>query len=448
MDFSVLTRTTSSKLPQDLRMILDEQQIDETPCDGDGCDLRACLVYASNLAPEELCQSCLECQRTGYGGWPKELKYVPTKVLPTGLREKMLDRCAARNTPFDHAAEWPDLPTGDEDHADAPTQNSCALPLGAKCASGHRISASPPLGSPSSLTSPDGSLAISKEAIEDHAKRAVSCALDGTLLTPLLKHCVQVTFAVHEKGVPAGRFKVIVKAYPMGSGKFSLNIRLELSSSHDVKKFGTSVPGRSSFVSDAVYGLAPDDKTLLSVIGSVHACIKTMAKVAAEEDLFSQLGKISTVPSEHPGVDTDSFVGDQQPPNHTTLQQPVSVEEAIQIVAAFRQASSGTKRSTLLGGIVITGFSGGFSQFSPSFCCPTRYDADNDGKRGCMAFLEALGATCTNDCKFRSSERKFALFDIALHRLCMSMIQPFYMIRTTCYWESSRTRQDSGSQFS
>ena len=101
-------------------MILNEQQIDETPCDGDGCDLRACLVYASNLAPEEPWQSCLDCQRTDYGGWPEELKDVPARVLPTGLREKMLDRCAARDTPFDHAAEWPDLPTGDEDPADAP----------------------------------------------------------------------------------------------------------------------------------------------------------------------------------------------------------------------------------------------------------------------------------------------------------------------------------------
>ena len=72
-------------------------------------------MYASNLAPEETCKSCLDCQRTDYGGWPKELKDVPTMVLPTGLREKMLDRCAARDTPFDHAAEWPDLPTGDAD---------------------------------------------------------------------------------------------------------------------------------------------------------------------------------------------------------------------------------------------------------------------------------------------------------------------------------------------
>ena len=69
-------------------MILNEQQIDETPCDGDGCDLRACLVYASNLAPEEPWQSCLDCQRTDYGGWPEELKDVPTRVLPTGLRER------------------------------------------------------------------------------------------------------------------------------------------------------------------------------------------------------------------------------------------------------------------------------------------------------------------------------------------------------------------------
>ena len=45
---------------------------------------------------------------------------MPAKVLPIGLREKMLDRCAARDTPFDHAAEWPDLPTGNEDPADAP----------------------------------------------------------------------------------------------------------------------------------------------------------------------------------------------------------------------------------------------------------------------------------------------------------------------------------------
>ena len=83
-------------------------------CDGDGCNLSACVVYWSDNAPETPWKSCLDCQRSVYGGWPEERKDIPAKCLPTSLRKKMLAECAAQDTTHDHDNEWPNLPTEDE----------------------------------------------------------------------------------------------------------------------------------------------------------------------------------------------------------------------------------------------------------------------------------------------------------------------------------------------
>ena len=105
-------------------MVFNEKQIDSAMCDGVGCGNHACFVYSTDKDPFNLIQACLDCNRRDYGGFSEDIKDIPLEVLPTSLRDKMLDKCASRDTRYDHGNQWPDLPTGDVVHG-----GRCVPPL-------------------------------------------------------------------------------------------------------------------------------------------------------------------------------------------------------------------------------------------------------------------------------------------------------------------------------
>ena len=206
-------------------------------------------------------------------------------------------------------------------------------------------------------------------------------------MIPLLIHCVQASYAVTMKGISASGFAVEVKASQI-SGRYSLYILLLLATAEDAKKLGSSMVERNNLVSSAVYaGMSPDDKTILSAIGSVLACVKLQSKAENQALLLSNsqtnLDKLTSMQS-----------CAYRPTPIVNAIQPVTSEVAIQFVATC----SSDKHSAVLGGTEIAALSGNFDKI---FKC----DAGGDGKKECQSFLESFGATFSPNSKF-TQERK------------------------------------------
>ena len=276
---------------------------------------------------------------------------------------------------------------------------------GVKCVARTWVSLSPParvprnapgtaststLGSSPSLASPDGRCA----AVEEHARRAVSCSLVMVpFLTPLIRHRAQVAHVAVSQGIGLGTFKVEVKS-TLRFGEYSLTIRLLVFKSGDMKKIGSSAAGRNKLVCNAFHALVPDDRTLPTV-GIVRGCAKHESKAEYEVDLLEKsrsfLNKMSS---------TYSDVG-VKPPSDSALEL-LSNDTARRIVEAY--LCSDTKCSTQLSGVLIK-LSGSFNSI---FEC----GEGEDGKNKCATFLVGHGATCSNDGKkISSSEGKFPLVD-------------------------------------
>lgn len=67
-------------------------------CSTTGCELPACLVYASTASKERWLY-CLDHQEDDFGGWPKNLEELPVKKLTKRHMGAMESYCSARQKP-------------------------------------------------------------------------------------------------------------------------------------------------------------------------------------------------------------------------------------------------------------------------------------------------------------------------------------------------------------
>jgi hypothetical protein len=86
----------------DLRVVFTASQLTQTPytCSNDHCSTQACSIWTSNLDPDNLWYSCLDCQAGDFGGWP-EVKELPSSIrggMKGDYWELMLEKCAVDGT--------------------------------------------------------------------------------------------------------------------------------------------------------------------------------------------------------------------------------------------------------------------------------------------------------------------------------------------------------------
>lgn len=79
----------------DLRVILTKSQLLQNPpliCSTPECSTKACSIWTSNLEPDNLWYTCLDCQALDFGGWPGK-KDLPMKVMRGDHWGLILERC-------------------------------------------------------------------------------------------------------------------------------------------------------------------------------------------------------------------------------------------------------------------------------------------------------------------------------------------------------------------
>lgn len=79
----------------DCKIVLNVRELSQPKprkCNTDSCDLAACCGWISNMDPNEIWFTCLDCQAKDYEGFP-EVHELPLKYMTEEHRKLILEKC-------------------------------------------------------------------------------------------------------------------------------------------------------------------------------------------------------------------------------------------------------------------------------------------------------------------------------------------------------------------